>query len=268
MQVNFGETEIKDLLSKVKIFNNQMGEYQLHTVNDQFQYFVKLSNGSLILSIDDLIDNQNQQLTPAKLAEIALRFKSSTDSNQSNQSNQSFQEEPKKQRDHFEKPKVTFGEPAAKPSKPRMSGLRIVSISLGIIILLAMGMAFFNDQNSNAMGGYDSPKTEEELKQELLYKEQSQPTNYLSGRFSSRSNFFGNQVFEGNLSNSATLCGFKDVRIRITAKAATGYELDSREYVITEFVAPNGKTEFKLKTDSWDGDTEEFEYTIINADTY
>jgi hypothetical protein len=262
MQVNFGETEIKDLLSKVKIFNNQMGEYQLHTVNDQFQYFVKLSNGSIILSIDNLIDNQNQQLNPAKLAEIALRYQSTIESNQR------FQEEPKKQRDHFEQPKITYSEPVAKPSKPRMSGLRIVSISLGIIILLAMGMAFFNDQNSNAMGGYDSPKTEEELKQELLNKEQSQPTNYLSGRFSSRSNFFGNQVFEGNLTNSATLCGFKDVRIRITAKAATGYELDSREYVITEFVEPNGKTTFKFETESWDDDTEDFEYTIVSADTY
>ena len=64
MQVNFGENDIKDLLTKVRIFNASIGDYQLFTVNEHFSYFVKLSNGSIILTIDDLIANKEQTLTP------------------------------------------------------------------------------------------------------------------------------------------------------------------------------------------------------------
>ena len=78
----------------------------------------------------------------------------------------------------------------------------------------------------------------------------------------------GLRVFEGDLSNTATLIGVKNITLKIEALAKTGYVLESRNYVITEFIDPQATTSFKLKTDKWDLDTDKFKYTIMKAETY
>src|SRR3989338_5874093 len=44
MQATFNESDIQSLLTKVKIFNHQIGTYELYTKNDSFHYVEKRRN--------------------------------------------------------------------------------------------------------------------------------------------------------------------------------------------------------------------------------
>lgn len=276
MQINYGAEEIKNLLSKVKIFNNQIGTYKLFSVNESFTYFVMVSNGKLIITMDDLIASEEETITEQTLKEIAASFVS----NDSSDSNKSEIE-----------PSATMKQQEIKKSKSRFAKvLNVLRISLIIIILLGLAGYFvlqqypylfkrevalyeihkFNEnvaeinQSENAA----KPKTELELKQELYRKEKANPTKYIEGEIKNRKNLVGLRVFEGDLSNTATLIGVKNITLKIEALAKTGYVLESRNYVITEFIDPQATTSFKLKTDEWDLDTDKFKYTIMKAETY
>jgi hypothetical protein len=76
------------------------------------------------------------------------------------------------------------------------------------------------------------------------------------------------QIFEGDIRNNAKLCSFKNMRIKISALAKTGYVLESREFIITEFVKPFELTTFELRTKSWDSRTVDFNYEIVSAEGY
>jgi hypothetical protein len=66
--------EIKSLLQKVRIFNNGIGTYQLFLIDENSNYVVKLSNGKISITIEELQDNKSESLTPEKLTAIANRF--------------------------------------------------------------------------------------------------------------------------------------------------------------------------------------------------
>lgn len=276
MQISYGAEEIKKLLSKIKIFKNQIGTYKLFSVNESFTYFVMVSNGKLIITMDDLIASEEETITEQKLKEIAASFVS----NDSSDSNKSEIE-----------PFATMNQQEIKKSKSRFAKvLNVLRISLIIIILLGLAGYFvlqqypylfkreaalyeihkFNEnvaeinQSENAA----KPKTELALKQELYQKEKKNPTKYIEGEINNRKNLNGLRIFEGELSNSATLIGVKNITLKIEALAKTGYVLESRNYVITEFIDPQATTSFKLKTDEWDLDTDKFKYTIMKAETY
>lgn len=113
------------------------------------------------------------------------------------------------------------------------------------------------------------PKTEEELKAELFEKEKSHPGKYLYWEITTKEKILlDQQIFEGDIRNNATLCSFKNMRIKISALAKTGYVLESREYIITEFVKPFELTTFELRTKSWDSRTVDFNYEIVSAEGY
>ncbi len=284
MQINYGAEEIKKLLSKIKIFNNQIGTYKLFSVNESFTYFVMVSNGKLIITMDDLIASEEETITEQKLKEIAATFVS----NDSSDSNKSEIEPSATMKIE---PSATMNQQEIKKSKSRFAKvLNVLRISLIIIILLGLAGYFvlqqypylfkrevalyeihkFNEnvaeinQSENAA----KPKTELELKQELYRKEKANPTKYIEGEIKNRKNLVGLRVFEGDLSNTATLIGVKNITLKIEALAKTGYVLESRNYVITEFIDPQATTSFKLKTDEWDLDTDKFKYTIMKAETY
>jgi hypothetical protein len=276
MQVSYGEEEIKKLLSKVKIFNNQIGTYKLYTVNESFSYFVMLSNGKIIISMDDLIASEEETITEQTLKEIATSFVS----NDSSDSNKSEIE-----------PITIKSQQDIKKSKTRLSRvLNVIRISLIVIILLGLVGYFvlqqypylfkreavlnevhkFNENVAeiNRTTQQAKPKTELQLKQELYRKEKANPTKYIDGEIKNRKNLVGLRVFEGDFTNTATLIGVKNITLKIEALAKTGYVLETRKYVITEFIDPQTTTSFKLKTDEWDLDTDKFKYTVVSAEAY
>lgn len=74
MEIKFSEFDIRDLLSKVTVFEPTIGNYQLFTVNEQFQYIVKLSNGTIYFTLDELLANREQRISKEQLILIGGRF--------------------------------------------------------------------------------------------------------------------------------------------------------------------------------------------------
>src|SRR3989338_2285426 len=83
MQATFNESDIQSLLTKVKIFNHQIGTYELYTINDAFHYVVKLSNGTIFFSIEELQANAIETLYLEMLTAITRRFTPVTSSGDS-----------------------------------------------------------------------------------------------------------------------------------------------------------------------------------------
>lgn len=73
--MEFSEHDIKNLLGKVKIFEPDLGEYQSHSVTEQFYYAVNLSNGTIQFSADELIANHQQSISKEQLTRIASGFR-------------------------------------------------------------------------------------------------------------------------------------------------------------------------------------------------
>ncbi|MES2554525.1 MAG: hypothetical protein V4604_00160 [Bacteroidota bacterium] len=80
MQATFNESDIQSLLTKVKIFNHQIGTYELYTINDTFHYILKLSNGTIFFTLEELEANARETLNLEMLTAITRRFTPTTES--------------------------------------------------------------------------------------------------------------------------------------------------------------------------------------------
>lgn len=74
MEIHFSEYDVRDLLSKVTVFEPTIGSYQFFTVNEQFRYVVKLSNGTIYFTPEELIANREQGISKEQLILAASRF--------------------------------------------------------------------------------------------------------------------------------------------------------------------------------------------------
>jgi hypothetical protein len=133
MQTNFGENEIKSILQKARIFNKNIGTYQLFAITDNFDYAVKLSNGKILIKIEEFQDDQRDALTPDRLTAIANRFVSSITET--------------KDQSHTIQHQTSSTTASKKKSK---IGLIVTFIVLGIILLGGLAMVL---NNPNAIPG-------------------------------------------------------------------------------------------------------------------
>ena len=106
------------------------------------------------------------------------------------------------------------------------------------------------------------PKTPEQLKMELVAHEQLEPLTYLTVDATMRSDEVktrdeglfhdaeyspdGNTI-HGTIKNSATMAKFKDIVITVTFYSQTETAIETKDYVIYEFFAPNTTKKFDLK---------------------
>lgn len=70
--MNYGQSEINTVLSKVRTYNWEIGYYDTHVLTGDIKYSVKLSNGRIYLDVEELQDRNF--LTEACLKDIASRF--------------------------------------------------------------------------------------------------------------------------------------------------------------------------------------------------
>jgi hypothetical protein len=70
----YGESEIRSLLSKTRQYNQSIGEYKLYAPFELFDYAVKLSNGRIILKVEDLQDDERGTLSGERIKSIANSF--------------------------------------------------------------------------------------------------------------------------------------------------------------------------------------------------
>lgn len=109
---------------------------------------------------------------------------------------------------------------------------------------------------------HDIPKTPEQLKAELLLRENDEPSAYLAveatmkedkvktreeGLFHDAEYSKDGNTIHGTIKNTATLAKFKDIVLTVTFYSQTNTAIESKDFTIYEFYAPNTITPFELK---------------------
>ncbi|MCO6500615.1 MAG: hypothetical protein J5I47_09590 [Vicingus serpentipes] len=255
MQANYGENEIKSLLQKVRIFNKDIGSYEVFAITDNFDYAVKLSNGRILLKIEELQDDERDALTPERLTAIANRFVSSTGqkTNTGQQNTQATQQS-------TPAPK----EPA--PKKKNKTGKTILIIAIVLIGIFAV-IAIINNMNHSG-SGYNSGDTYQEKVMTVEEIERSQPTNFLSADGTYRENFWGDKFkVSCKITNKATVATYKDAVVRVTYYTKTKTVLGSNDYTVYETFPPSSTKIVELKIDNYKN-VNSIGWDVISAKAY
>lgn len=264
MQTNYSAQQLQSLLSKVRIFNSQIGEYQHHTHTTAYEYVIRLDNGTIFLSVDELEADHNRTLTPEILTAISERF------------------QPSQVSIYFREPEASFTLQPGTLLEDRKN--RVQSWIILVIIVLAIiaaGVLISRLLNPTATAGQGDttslitfttqalePKTEAQLLAEMASRERENPTKYLSINWDTSENALLEQVFEGSIYNEAYTTGFMNIRVRISSYNKANYLLDERDYIITEFIDAGKSHSFKWPTEGWSSDISHFEARIIRAECY
>lgn len=84
--------------------------------------------------------------------------------------------------------------------------------------------------------------------QSILQQEKSSPQNFITQTTNMRQNLIGQKVLEGEVSNTASIAGFKDVVLQVTYLSKTDTQLGTEQFKIFEMLPPGKKAAFKFKT--------------------
>lgn len=152
------------------------------------------------------------------------------------------------------KTKAQF-QPQTNKKKGKTAGL-----VLGLLLVVAV-IIFFGGISSGHISVEDfisRPKSEAELRMELLSKEKSSPLSYLSLnqiKFEKKLLAFitNEATITGEVTNSASLSKYKDLRVRVNYYSATNTIFKSKDYVIYRYFPPQSNTSISLEVDFPDG---------------
>lgn len=140
-----------------------------------------------------------------------------------------------------------------------------------------------NTSSSNQSNSYTPPKpkqkSQEEIKQELALKECETPTNYLNYSNTKLEGMYKNALsmkFDGfklkfNITNSASILTFKNIRCRVNLTSNSGSLILSKDFTVNEFIKA-GKTitykgEFSCTNQQFK-DTDKYSVQILGADCH
>lgn len=250
MEAYYGENEIKSLLQKVRIFNKEIGSYQVFAITENFDYAVKLSNGKILLKLEELQDDELDVLTPDRLTSIANRFICSTPQTVTQEKTSSPSPKP----------------PQAETIKKK-SGIGKTIIYIALVLLVVFGgLTLF--YSINYSGGYGLDDSYEEKVMTIEEIERSQPTNFLSAEGTYKQNFWGDKIkVNCVITNRATVATYKDAVVRITYYTKTNTEIGSKDYSIYEVFPPNSTKTIELKIDNYK-DVNSIGWAVIRASPY
>jgi hypothetical protein len=129
------------------------------------------------------------------------------------------------------------------------------------------GYSSSNDNNQYNRESSQKP-TEQELKEDLYKREMSSPKEYLTLSYSYRVNLAANTIIEGNISNSASVAGFKNVKMTVYFYSKTDVVVGKETFTVMEFVPANRSISFRHKITGWWSNAVSSKYSIISADPY
>ena len=69
----YGEAEIEEVLSRARVRNKEIGNYQEHSVKEEDYYTIVLDNGKILLFTAEI--QNRHQLLPDRVSDIAERFR-------------------------------------------------------------------------------------------------------------------------------------------------------------------------------------------------
>lgn len=115
--------------------------------------------------------------------------------------------------------------------------------------ILFWGLAFF------LLLGCKSEKGEEKLnkqsyeqqKESLLSKEKRAPKSFLDITGTDHRNIWGKTVYKGTIHNTATICSYKKIRVKLLYYKTNGTLVTNHEEEFDEVIKPGGEMEFKAK---------------------
>lgn len=126
-----------------------------------------------------------------------------------------------------------------------------------IWMLLAFGIALAACKGNNAKA---DDKSYKQTKETLADKERNNPVGFLSITAArDKKSLFGigrQTIVKGTVNNLATVCKYKDVRVKLLAFDKTGKQVEEHEDVMDDVIAPGAsaayRTHYKLprETDS------------------
>lgn len=92
---------------------------------------------------------------------------------------------------------------------------------------------------------FDS-KTYLENKQSLASREQTHPDQFLAIDADNKKNFFGVTVVKGTITNNASVCSYKQTRIKMLS-FKNGIRMEEHEDVFPDLIKPGSSLKFKTK---------------------
>ncbi len=117
-------------------------------------------------------------------------------------------------------------------------------ILLSCVVVLSMLVAC---KDKDAKAGKLDKKTYKEQKENLLDKEKKSPKEFLTIEGTDKRNFWGQTVYKGIIHNSASICSYKDVRVKLLYYKTDGTLVTNHEEQFDETVKPGDDIEFKAK---------------------
>lgn len=110
-----------------------------------------------------------------------------------------------------------------------------------LILLMAIGLLSCNTKEKKV----DDHKYEEQ-KMSLLEKEKESPKHFLILSGDDHRNLFGKTVYQGTIKNNATVCAYKDVRVKLLY-FKNGTEVANHEELFNDAIVPGDDFSFKAK---------------------
>jgi hypothetical protein len=104
----------------------------------------------------------------------------------------------------------------------------------------------------------------EKTKETLEEKEKKNPQQFLVASSSDKKNIIGQKVIRITIKNTATVCTYKDVKVRISFFSETGTRLEEDDEVIYKAIAPGDDITHKTKYFAPKG-TDDVRVTVIDA---
>lgn len=233
MQAPYNETTIQSLLRKLRIFNREIGEYELFAITENFDYVVKLSNGKILITIEELQEDEKDALTTENLVVIAKRFVPS---------GQTLSAIPQP----AEETEKTQG-PAVKTT------IFWTMLAAGLVILLILGGLGYVDV-VNKQAKPVARKTVETYKEKVMTIgeiESAKPTRFLLLRSDYKKNFWGTKIkLQCTVKNTATVVSYKDIQVRVSHYSDTKELLGTRDYTLFDNFPSQSEKELELKIEN------------------
>jgi len=124
---------------------------------------------------------------------------------------------------------------------------------LAVLVLIITVIFIFKRQTSDGYSlafetANQSAKTPEQLREELKQKEMMNPANYIIPTKKRRKNLIGETIFEGTLSNTASVANFKDVILKVTWLTKTNTSLGVSRYIVYEYIGAGKSAQYLIRT--------------------
>ena len=114
---------------------------------------------------------------------------------------------------------------------------------LGLIISIVMFLGCASKDQQVKLDKQDY----QQQKESLLDKEKKSPKEFLTITGTDKRNFWGQTVFKGVIHNTATVCSYKNVRVKLLYFKVDGTLVTNHEELFDETIKPGDDIEFKAK---------------------